>query len=406
MTSGPNEVRGAGRFVVADPLRALGAFGVFVFHCGALAGIGVGTFEHAPWNDLHRLPIRLIGSLNIGVWIFFALSGYLLGRPFIAAYIEQRPAPAVGAYLRNRVLRLGPGMLGIFVITLVVAGRNGSAWDRVAAIPLLVQVYFPSPLAHDTLAHYWTLDNEAVFYLLLPLMMLAAIRWAPSSWSPATRRRALLIALAAIAIGSAVLSQVQPAADSDRRQWFPMIVSAFTPGLALAVLSTCVPERVVGPRGVRAAAWLLIASIIPLGYWVIKVADQGSGLRNLAGCAAAGLIVGAALIRQWSHEPRRWRVLDNRPMQWLGKRSYSFYLIHLLVIVELVVPLHRTRNPSGFVIYLLVGFVFLIPLTALSYELLEKPFLARRKAWRPALDPLPEPADEDVLTPPVVTGTV
>jgi peptidoglycan/LPS O-acetylase OafA/YrhL len=103
--------------------------------------------------------------------------------------------------------------------------------------------------------------------------------------------------------------------------------------------------------------------------------------RNLAAALAAGLIVGAALIRQWG-DGGCWPALDNPVTRWIGKRSYSVYLLHLLVIHNLIQPLHRHGGPGGFAFYVVVGLAVLLPLSALSYAVLERPFIARRAAWR------------------------
>jgi peptidoglycan/LPS O-acetylase OafA/YrhL len=128
---------------------------------------------------------------------------------------------------------------------------------------------------------------------------------------------------------------------------------------------------------------MLLAAILVIAYYVASLPHPDLALRSLAASAGSGLIVGAALVRQWS-SGGCWRVLDNRPLQWIGKRAYSLYLIHLLVLAKLIVPLYRHSGPLAWLVYLSAGLAALIPLTAISYRLLERPFLLRRRAWRRA----------------------
>lgn len=370
-----------GRFIASDPLRGVAAFVVVATHCAALAGLAF-AFRGMPWTAFHNAPLLTIESGTFAVWIFFTLSAYLLGRPFIAAYVAGRPLPDVGSYLYNRGARVLPAMIAVIAITLLVVGRSGSSWGSLAAIPLFGQVYFPSPLAHGVASQLWTLDVEVPFYVLLPVLAWAAMRATPPSWSPATRRRALLLGIVGVCAGSLSLLRLVGVNDVDRQKWFPMMASSFTPGLALAVLETSVPEWLRDPRrGRRAALGMMVAALLVVVYYVASLPHPNLVLRTLAASVGSGLIVGAALVYQWS-TGGCWRALDNRPLHWLGKRAYSLYLFHLLVLAKLIVPLDRHPGPLAWLVYLSAGMAVLIPLTAISYRLLERPFLVRRRAWR------------------------
>jgi peptidoglycan/LPS O-acetylase OafA/YrhL len=54
-------------------------------------------------------------DLAYGVILFFTLSAFRLYRPFAAAILRADPLPSVRRYLRNRALRIHPGvrLLGI-----------------------------------------------------------------------------------------------------------------------------------------------------------------------------------------------------------------------------------------------------------------------------------------------------
>jgi peptidoglycan/LPS O-acetylase OafA/YrhL len=235
----------------------------------------------------------------------------------------------------------------------------------------------------------WTLDVEVPFYVLLPVAAWAAMAATPAPWGPATRRRASLFAIAAVCVGSLSLLRFVGLNDVDRQKWFPMMACSFTPGLALAVLETSVPGWLRDPvRGRRAAIGMLLAGLLAVAYYVASLPHPNLVLRTLAASVGSGLIVGAARVQQWS-TGGCWRLLDNRPLHWLGKRAYSLYLLHLLVISQLIVPLDRRPGPAAWLVYMTAGMAVLIPLTAISYRLLERPFLIRRRAWRSSSDAAP-----------------
>ena len=71
------------RWASVDALRALAALMVLVSHAPQLGG-------HDPVG-LAKLAPRL----GVGVWIFFAASGYLIAGPFLRALLEGRATPPV-----------------------------------------------------------------------------------------------------------------------------------------------------------------------------------------------------------------------------------------------------------------------------------------------------------------------
>jgi len=73
-------------FKAGDSLRALSAVGGIFAHCALVAG-AFGGLQTPFFESLDSLPLRAIRSVDVGVYIFFVLSGYLLGRPFVGAFI-------------------------------------------------------------------------------------------------------------------------------------------------------------------------------------------------------------------------------------------------------------------------------------------------------------------------------
>ena len=85
------------RFPLLDGLRAIAVLTVVLVHV-AFFGEAIGP----------SLGGRLLAHLNIGVTIFFLISGFLLYRPFIAHRAGGPGAPAVTQYAKRRLLRIFP----------------------------------------------------------------------------------------------------------------------------------------------------------------------------------------------------------------------------------------------------------------------------------------------------------
>ena len=114
------------RFPLFDGLRALAALSILVFHTAAATGASVGEGGLSPY----------LLQLNVGVAIFFAISGFLLYRPFVAAKVGDAPAVHLGQYARRRFLRIVPAYWVALTI-LAVSTRDSSGGPRTPVVDLL-----------------------------------------------------------------------------------------------------------------------------------------------------------------------------------------------------------------------------------------------------------------------------
>src|ERR1019366_3385809 len=115
------------RFTAGDALRGVAAMFVLVFH----AAVETMLFKHTPGFVLGsdsphsfspifgRLAPEFI-AMRFGVFIFFALSGYLLTRTFLAAFTLGTSRPSISRYARNRALRIIPAFWAVTTVFAVL----------------------------------------------------------------------------------------------------------------------------------------------------------------------------------------------------------------------------------------------------------------------------------------------
>jgi peptidoglycan/LPS O-acetylase OafA/YrhL len=377
-------------FLAGDGLRAIAAIAVLVLH----AAIVVSLAKHAPGfaaEDEHPGQYRaiaggaapLLALMRLGIYIFFALSGYLLSRGFLAAYTLGTPCPPIVRYARNRVLRIVPA----FWVVMGVYLTWNHAWRAGGVDGLLATFGFAQNYDHTAAAvipQAWTLDIEVAFYALIPIVaviVLAARR--PRRGTPARRLRLVLGVLAAAYAGSLALKHTA-GRPVDHTYNLGGYLFAFIPGVALAAIEPFAAPRLrERPDGSRWAWAALGAGAALLALYVYAPAGQ-YGLRLLLATLGCGAVLAAPLTLQWA-TGSCWRVLDNRPMRWLGQRSYGIYLIHLGLMGHVLVRIGTGHSyATTFLALTAASALATIVAADVLWRLVERPILQRRLPWRGA----------------------
>lgn len=140
---------------------------------------------------------------------------------------------------------------------------------------------------------------------------------------------------------------------------------------ALRGLRARVPPRCAGEGGAPAGVPGLAAAtgILLCGRWEAAGLPYRSALTEAAGSAAT--IVGAVLaVFLAMHWPGARDLLDRRITQWLGRRSFSLYLIHGPVLVSLAFLLPAALAP---IVVLGLGPWLALVVAAVFYRLVEAP---------------------------------
>ena len=272
----------------------------------------------------------LLGHLDIGVPIFFTLSGFLLFRPYVRSAATGAPAPRPGRYARARIRRIMPGYVTAVLFTFVIylyftPGPNpGQTWLGLLRYLTLTQIYADNFLVtylHPGLSQMWSLAVEASFYAVLPLLarLLLGRRW------QAGVTLARLGGLAAVAPLWLLVVCHTDWLPNSAGMWLPAHLAPFAAGMALAVLQQ---------NGIRVRA----AVTLPVAASSYLVAATSVGVDPVTRAllyAAIAMMVTAPLALG---DTGRWtRLLGSRPMVWLGTISYEVFLLH---VVMMAVTMH------------------------------------------------------------------
>jgi peptidoglycan/LPS O-acetylase OafA/YrhL len=371
---------GRARFIAGDPIRALCCTSVLIYHTALANGyrLGGATYGADFSHNYGTLGIR-IHALNVVVWFFFSLSAFLISRPFVGAIADDRRLPRLGNYARNRVLRIVPAFWAAFTLTLLVYHSKAGSLGDVISVYGFAQVWHFS-LISAYLDHGWTTNIEVLFYVGLPLA--AVLLWSAVRGRFSRNARLLAVAAFALAVMATSIAITGHPALGNPLGGPAGVMWAFGPGVILA----CAEQRWAAElEGTERARWIAYALLaIGLVFLFVYSGTAPYRRRRLAVLASVAVpcLIAAPLVFQWA-TGRCWRVLDNRFLQWLGERSYGFYLFHLILVFQLYKPVmsHFSSIWAGFV----VGFVVLYPLALiaghLSFTLIERPFLRLRHGW-------------------------
>jgi peptidoglycan/LPS O-acetylase OafA/YrhL len=404
-----------GTLAGGDAIRGIAMTLVFVAHVAVNADPGDGL-ENYGWAK------QVVGRLDLALATFFVLSGYLIARPFVRSYVLGTKRPSVRRFTRNRVLRIVPAFYLVAALVLLRFGLDGaisptpdnpsgtapeSSWWQLLSVFTFTQSYTGGS-ATLPIGQAWSLDVEVAFYASIPIAAAIAYRLGSRLGSPAARARAALAFVAGLALVSIWLRQ-----HSDNTLATlaspPLIIYAFLPGVALAIAEPwAVPIFADRPRRARrfaiAAVGLAALAYVLYCVWDFNVETtqihHALGRRSLMS-ALFGMALLAALIALQLGTGKVPRAFDNRPCNWMGERSYAFYLLHVWVLLEVVALVGADAGtPTLFAAMILIGFPVTLAASALSWRFVERPFLERRPPWAPGLRPDPDVAHERTDTRP------
>lgn len=321
-----------------ESIRGLAAFIVVLWHFmwaffPAVVN-GPAYAQHGGWNLLlYQTPLGVIFAGNFSVVIFFVLSGFVLTYRFMAGQQKSLFPAAIKRYVRLMPVVYVAIFIGYFLMAWgAIAGHaagqlSGSQWlasEYFAFTPSFTDALyqaligvFQSPASHGSYDPVlWT-----IYYELLGSFLIFGL----ASLARGHNRRWLLYLVAAVVFsGTYFVGFIVGLAIADtyanRRELFtrvgklPLVYKLLALGAALAVAGY--------PSGIGAPA-----DFGPYYKALTLFPNDVALSRTLLQLFAAIIIITLAL--GWA---RFGRLLERKPLVWLGKVSYSLYASHLVII--------------------------------------------------------------------------
>lgn len=376
------------RFPLFDGLRAVAALSVVVYHAGFYSRANEGEGGLSPY----------LARLNVGVAVFFVISGFLLYRPLLHGRITGRPV-RVRDYARRRVLRIVPAYWVALTVLAIVVGLPDVFTSRWWVYYGFGQDY---SVHTDTLGigPAWSLGAEAAFYVVLPFLSLGLAR-AASMRGRRVFWQVELAVLVLLTVASVAWRAYADAHASIPASTFASTFGWFALGMALALISVLAGSRPWLARYswsgwvIAAIAYLVICRGLGLGGGFVFFQHQTTG-QDLAVYALSGVVaVGLALpaVFEPAHKNPVRRFLRARVMAWLGLVSYGIYLYHQPVANALGGGITSGGDSTTRFLWLLAATAGTsIAAAALSYYIVERPalrFKDRRRREPTAAQRLP-----------------
>ena len=157
----------------ADGFRAMACILVIYHHVSQRLDPGASP----RWLQiLHYIGMRG----EVGVSVFFVLSGCLLATPFWNAFIGNTPKPKLRTYFQNRAARILPGYYFLLALSTFLAVELIDfkiVWSRIIAGILLVSHFHWNTFFSSELdGPLWTITLEIWSYILLPIVLFSIFR--------------------------------------------------------------------------------------------------------------------------------------------------------------------------------------------------------------------------------------
>jgi peptidoglycan/LPS O-acetylase OafA/YrhL len=364
-SNAPNRIFGL------DLMRAAAILLVLAGHCAWIFPAG---------NNIFTALMALSGFL--GVEIFFVLSGFLIGRILFRAYTKRDfGVSGLLHFLKRRWWRTLPNYALVLTLNLIVAFFLSIPYRDIWQYFFFLQ-NFAWPLK-PFFTESWSLSVEEFAYLILPAMLLL-----PGSRNKSRRFLGAAIALVLIFIAAKIAYHLAHSATSmdDWNIGLKSVVIYRLDSIFIGVVAGWLQLHY--PAGWRKTRlfWLLPGVALLLFYtfgvgWLGLLIGRAPFFWNVVYLPLAS--VTAAFFLPWLSE---WKMSSGpiaRAVTFISVISYSIYLLHYGIVLQLMKHAVDTRSLSAVqsMLFTLIYFAITVALSAFLYRFYEKPMMDKREKW-------------------------
>jgi peptidoglycan/LPS O-acetylase OafA/YrhL len=373
--------------------------------------LGAATFVNTQSSTLLGKAAFLATNGDVPVCLFMIISG------FVICHLIQSRAEPFGVYIARRFMRLFPALMCCFVLGILVSYWQSSVPSRLpwgedgwlsgqAAKALLHRKYaLENILVHVTMVHglvppslwpdawgaflgpAWSISTEWQFYLIAPLAVAAA------------RRVSSLVVLCGCVVAlQLVFSRLRLGAAMDHYNaaFLGFYIQYFFIGGVSYVLWRILRKAVASAPASQPRLEGIVVCGGAMAFFMLMPVLIGlaSGTSSLTPFLTSSIIAIwiflFACLCQVTAAPQGWearlveKVGCSRLALFLGKSSYSIYLVHFpvgMALLRLSEPAWRIPRPAFVVLFLVVGSLMTYACAGLLYHYVEAPAIdwAKRK---------------------------
>ena len=326
-------------------------------------------------------------DFSVGVDLFFVISGFVITRSlshsFSSSYTYKRYI--VVAFWIKRIFRLVPAAFFWLMIVVVYLFVTGELWNNqhlrlknlipvLAAVANIFNFYYAYCYANLTeeywrrilfYGHYWSLSLEEQFYIVFPVVFVFF------------RKRVLIWLL--VALITVQFFWLRPFFSYG---WF-FRIDAFCWGILLALLpvkSKNIIDRFLKNKTTALTAFFLI---ILLPFASNQVQGFGNQTKTYGVSLVASISAALVFLAVWNEKSFGTWLPYRRLMLYIGSRSYSIYLTHLIVFEIVKHSWFVMIGNTGFsdvgkklvnIAVVILAFIIMLIASEMTYRLIELRF--------------------------------
>jgi Predicted acyltransferases len=344
------------RYQELDSLRGLAALSVFFSHA-----IGACTINYNLYNSINYSIFHIFWDGNAAVMLFFVLSGYVLSLPYLG---NDKNQIKVFPFIIKRIFRIYPAYLFSLVLCITLKkfcfekenlltlstwinqlwtwNSNDLSLSEFSKHILMIGPSFNTHLINSVI---WSLIIEMKISLIFPFILYFL------------QKKDKIISYLSIITISIIL--------------FYLLKINFLGSLPLFITGSIIARYQHFFKRISYLNWRLKILLIIIGLFLYTSKFSLSFIRIQNDYL---IVIGAAIIVLCSlFISRISAILQKSLFTFLGKISYSFYLVHLGVLITTISIVMGYIN--SMLISTMSSLILSLAISAIFYYLVEKPFI-------------------------------
>ena len=341
---------------------------------------------------------------EVGVSLFFVLSGCLLSLPFWNSFVNGEKFPSLRFYTINRAARIIPAFwINLIFCTLIafwIFDQNINWWRLISGLFFINSYHYSSFFPAELNGPLWSIGLEVSCYLLLPIVLFAIIKTTKKLYLAFAGLVTWILALQLL--NPWIIDKFMTGEDSKgwqygltggAKQWLPYwnIDSFFSQFLCGSLAALTIAALTA--RGIKKSIAFDLSTLLFTIAAIWLVADRlapgaPDSFTKQPYIAPFYAILMAAVLVSAAMSTRIYKILDNKLFRWIAKLSFSIYLWHmfLIVIIERKVldnyVYYGLTDTSQWVLISSIVLMVSIAIAATSWRFLESPILRSARPKR------------------------